>query len=111
MPNTNPLDSKISQLQSVTTWNGEELVLLVIDPNGTPTNKNITLSDIFNGISNNTTINADLTVTGNVVLQNKNTPMSSDDASVPNGSVFYDDDYLYIKTSETEIKRVALSNF
>ena len=111
MPNTNPLDSKISQLQSVTTWDGEELVLLVVDPNGTPSNKNITLNDIFKSISNNTTIDADLTVTGNVVFQNKNTPTSSNDANVPNGSIFYDDNYLYIRTSDNEIKRVELSNF
>jgi hypothetical protein len=136
-------DKKITQLTSLTSPAGEDLLLIVDDPSGTPVSKQITIKNLAGGMPN-TSISGTLTVSGNTTINGSNTVVSSNvtftsatrgprvtarfitlaksTGSVSNnattelgggmqGSILWDSDYLYVATSNTVIKRVALSDF
>ena len=47
-------DKKISQLTALSTTSSDDLLLIVDDPNGTPSSKNITVKNFFGAVSSNT---------------------------------------------------------
>lgn len=145
-------DSKVSQLNSLTTPASVDLLLIVDDPNGTPVSKKITIKNLFGNISSNTSISGIFTVSANATFSGantvftSNTVMTGDKNAIANlhvtsnrltiassktpstnnattefgsplsdrphdGSIFWDANYLYVATSNTVIKRVALSSF
>lgn len=108
--------------------------------NSTAVNKNISLDLLFGNIPSNTTINAKLTVTGNtslggntvindsrvngqlevnkfkvssngIIITNSMTPANSNPTGVSVGKIFWDSNYIYVKTANNIVKRVALSSF
>ena len=137
-------DKKVTQLTSLTTPASEDLMLVIDNPNGTPTSKQITVKNLFGSAPSNTSITGTLTVSANTTLNGSNTVISSNvnmtstrgprtsakwvtiaktTGSVSNnattelgsggleGSIFWDEDFLYVATSNTVVKRVALSVF
>ena len=145
-------DRKLSQLDAVASVDSEDLVLIVTDPNGTPTNYRITIKNLFGNIPANTSISGIFTATANVVFSGSNTSftyntvMTGDKNAIANlhvtsnrltiansktpstnnattefgsplsdrphdGSLFWDNNYLYLAVSNTVIKRVSLSSF
>lgn len=88
----------------------------------TPNVANDYVSGVINGGANSgiflidTLFNAGANMTGNVVTATQliatdnTTPANSADVSVQ-GRIWYDDTYLYVAISNTEVKRVALSSF
>lgn len=116
-------DRKVSELPSLATPASVDKLLIIDDPNGTPVSKNITVKDLFGAIPANTVFQARTTMNnrvlvanGFVTLQTKKTVSSNNATTVLGsgglqGSIFWDDNYLYVATSNTQIKRVALSVF
>jgi len=116
-------DKKVTELPSLTTPASVDRLLIIDDPNGTPISKNITLKTLFGNIPANTVFQAQATMNnrvlianGFVTLQSKKTVSSNNATTVLGsgglqGSIFWDDNYLYVATSNTQIKRVALSVF
>ena len=137
-------DKKVTQLTSLTTPASEDLMLVIENPNGTPTSKQITVKNLFGSAPSNTSITGTLTVSANTTLNGSNTVISANvnmtstrgprtsakwvtiaktTGSVSNnattefgsggleGSIFWDEDFLYVATSNTVVKRVALSVF
>ena len=137
-------DKKVTQLTSLTTPASEDLMLVIDNPNGTPTSKQITVKNLFGSAPSNTSITGTLTVSANTTLNGSNTVISSNvnmtstrgprtsakwvtiaktTGTVSNnattelgswgleGSIFWDEDFLYVATSNTVVKRVALSVF
>ena len=139
-------DKKVSQLTALTLPAGEDLLLIVDDPSGTPVSKQVTLNSFFGSVAANTSLSGTLTATANVTVSGSNTSISSNvnitsssagslkvnsgvitlgaNTTVSSnntttvlgggglqGSIFWDDSYLYVATSNTVIKRVALSVF
>lgn len=139
-------DKKVSQLTALTSPAGEDLLLIVDDPSGTPVSKQVTLNSFFGSVAANTSLSGTLTATANVTVSGSNTSISSNvnitsssagslkvnsgvitlgaNTTVSSnntttvlgggglqGSIFWDDSYLYVATSNTVIKRVALSVF
>lgn len=137
-------DKKVSELAALTLPVGEDLLLIVDDPSGTPVSKKVTLNSFFGSVAANTTMNGTLTATANVTVSGSNTTFTSNvnigsssqlkvDSGVVTlgakstitsnnattqlgggglqGSLFWDENYLYVATSNTVIKRVALSTF
>ena len=130
-------DSKVSALTEITLPIAPSDSLYIIDDMlGTPTSKRVSVKNFVGNIPANTSITGDLSATGNTslnnlsvsnaastisvvgsltvtsnnfVLQSSLTPANSS-VSMTTGKFFWDDDYLYVKTS-TGIKRVALSSF
>jgi hypothetical protein len=96
-------------------------VICVVDTN-VASSKKIELGEFFGNIPANTAITGTLTVGGRafvqantVTLTTKSTVASNNATTVlgsgMQGSLFWDDNYLYVATSNTVIKRVALSTF
>ena len=139
-------DKKVSQLTALTSPIGEDLLLIVDDPGGTPVSKQVTLNSFFGTVAANTSHTGTLAATANVTVSGSNTVISSNvnltSTSAGNlkvssgvvtlgkkttvssnntttvlsggglqGSLFWDDNFLYVATSNTVVKRVALSVF
>jgi hypothetical protein len=124
-------DKKVSQLPSATTAAAPDLLMIVTDPNGTPTSKKISTKALFGAINSNTVFKANTTVTGNKALFAANvvmtksttvntfnitlgsTPASNNATTVGMsvGQMRFTNTYLYIAVNATTIKRVALSTF
>jgi len=120
-------DSKVTQLPTLVGPASEDLLYVIDNPNGTPASKKITLKDFFGNVTSNTNISQTLTVAGAtsladvdvdtitvgevLVLGPKVTPGSSTDTTNPSGTIFWDDNYLYIKITGSVLKRVALASF
>jgi len=123
-------DRKITELTALSAPNQKDLLYVVDDPNGTPASKKISLYNLFGSVPANTSITGTLSVSANttlsgskssvnngiITLSTKTTVASNNAATVlgsadMQGSIFWDDDYLYVATSNTVIKRVALSVF
>ena len=115
--------------------------MIIDDPSGTPVSKQITLKNLAGGMPNtavstlsvsaNTTINGSNTVvSSNVTFTSargprtaaryitvgKSTGTVSNNATTElgggmQGSILFDENYIYVATSNTVIKRVALSVF
>ena len=135
-------DKKITQLTSLASPASEDLLLIVDNPSGTPTSKQISIKNLAAGMSN-TAVSGTLTVSANTTLNGSNTVVSSNvnftstrgsrtaarfitvaksTGTVSNnattelgggmqGSILWDSNYIYVATSNTVIKRVALSDF
>lgn len=134
-------DKKVSQLTSLTSPASEDLLLIVDDPSGTPVSKQITIKNLAGGLPNTSvstlTTSANSTLAGSNTVVSANVNLTStrgpqitarwlkiapSTGSVSNnattelgggqqGAIFVDSDYLYVATSNTVIKRVALSTF
>lgn len=88
---------KITELTALSAPAGEDLMVIVDDPSGTPTTKYVTVSNLLGNS------------TANVVVYNA-TPANST-ITVKKGTLLFDSDYLYIATANNVLKRVGLSSF
>jgi hypothetical protein len=134
-------DKKVTALTSLTAPTSADLLMIIDNPNGTPVSKQITLKNLAGGMPNtavstlsvsaNTTINGSNTVvSSNVTFTSargprtaaryitvgKSTGTVSNNATTElgggmQGSILFDENYIYVATSNTVIKRVALSVF
>ena len=129
-------DKKVSELPLYTLPKGDDLLLVVSDPNGVPTSKSMTLDTLFGSVTSNTNI-PNLTVANSVVANNvtitntvsantitvNNATVNSNGIIITNaltpanssspvttGKIFYDSNYIYVSTP-AGIKRAALSSF
>lgn len=120
-------DSKVSQLPELVNPSSEDLLYIVDNPNGTPASKKITLKQFFGNVTSNTHVSQSFTVDGDtslagvtaetihvsevLVLGPKETPASSTDTAKASGTLFWDDNYLYIKVTGDVLKRIPLATF
>jgi hypothetical protein len=124
-------DKKVSELSSLTHVSGDDLLLVVNDPNGSPSSRKVTVSNFFANVVSETThkattvfaANTEFTgsvanYTANVIFQGNvrldgSTPASNNasDEGYGVGSIWYDENYMYIAVSSGTIKRVALNTF
>lgn len=88
---------KISELTALTTPSGEDFVVIVDDPSGTPITKKVTVANLLGNSA------------ANVVIQNV-TPANGT-ITVKKGTIMFDSTFLYIATANNVIKKVALSAF
>jgi len=123
-------DRKITELTALTSPNQKDLVYIIDDPTGTPASKKISLYSLFGSVPANTSITGTLTSSGNTAIQGAKTVLSAGQITLSaatspgsnnattvlgradgQGTIFWDSNYLYVATSNTQIKRVALSVF
>lgn len=88
---------KISELAALTTPSGEDFIVIVDDPSGTPITKKVTVANLLGNSA------------ANVVIQNV-TPANGT-ITVKKGTIMFDSTFLYIATANNVIKKVALSAF
>ena len=98
-----------------------DLLPIVADPLGNPTNKKITLGNFYSNVavavtfSNTVSLSAPVTSTSNIVANNlfvsySTTPSTSGDI-VSRGKIWWDTNYIYVSVGTNTIKRVPLSSF
>jgi len=134
-------DKKVTQLTSLTTPASEDLLLIIDDPSGTPVSKQITIKNLAGALpntsvstlttsANTTRAGSNTVISANVNLTSSRGPqitarwikIAPSTGSISNnattelgggqqGAIFVDSGYLYVATSNTVIKRVALSTF
>lgn len=88
---------KITELSALTAPAGDDLLVIVDDVSGTATTKKVTVANLFGNS------------TANVVIFNA-TPANST-ITVKKGTLLFDNNYIYIATSNNNLKRVSLSSF
>jgi hypothetical protein len=88
---------KISELNAITAPSGDDILVIVDDPSGTPTTKKVTVANLLGNSS------------ANVVIQNV-TPANGT-ITVKKGTIMFDNSFIYIATANNVIKKVALSAF
>ena len=132
-------DKKVSQLTSLGTTSPEDLLLVIDNPNGTPTSKNMTVKSFFGAVPSNTVFNGRVTLKANATITCSNTVVTSNVNITSNGllkvnnfittirstpasnnaattgyklgQAFFTNTHLYIAVNATTLKRVALSTF
>jgi len=124
-------DKKVTELTAITSISGDDLLLVVNDPLGTPDSRKVTVANFFGGVASATThngtvtFNANTTIAGSKSTVSANTTfsgnlrMTSDTPASNNatsegygvGSIWFDSDYIYVATANNTIKRAALSTF
>ena len=88
---------KTSELATTNNAVANDRIIILKDPDGTPSTRTIKVSNLLGNSS------------ANIVIQTT-TPANST-ITVKAGTIFFDNTYLYIATSNNNIKRVALSTF
>lgn len=88
---------KISELSALTAPAGEDFVVIVDDPSGTPITKKVTVANLLGNSSANV-----------VVFQT--TPANST-ITVKKGTIMIDNNYIYVATANNTLKRVSLTSF
>ena len=134
-------DKKVTQLTSLTTPVSADLLLIIDDAGGTPVSKQITVKNLAGALPNtsvstlttsanttlagsNTVVSSNVNITGtrgpqitaNWIKLGLNSGSISNNATTQlgggqQGAIFVDDEYIYVATSNTVVKRVALSVF
>jgi len=88
---------KVTELTALTSPAGEDLLLIVDDPSGTPVTKKVTVSNLFGNS------------TANVVIYNV-TPANST-ITVKKGTLMFDSSFIYVAVANNTLKRVGLNAF
>jgi CxxC motif-containing protein (DUF1111 family) len=102
---------KISELAENVSPSADDLLVIVDTPSGTAVTKKVTVANLLSNSSANVTIsNTAVLSAKNIVVRRKETPSSSS-TSDQQGTIYFDDNYLYLAISNGAIKRVALSTF
>jgi hypothetical protein len=110
---------KTSDLPVETTIRSADRIVLLSDPSGVPSTATLSYSNFFANVAvtakfgGNTTLNvatANTLSTYSLKVTRKSTPIASGDAETE-GTIWFDNTYLYIATANNVIKRVALTSF
>lgn len=88
---------KTSELPTTNSATGSDRVVILKDPAGTPSTRTITVTNLLGNSS------------ANVVIRSS-TPANST-ITVNQGTIFYDNTYLYIAVANNVLKRVSLNSF
>lgn len=124
-------DKKVSALPVSTGVTSDDLFMIVNNPSGVPTSQKITVANLFDGIPAATAFDSTVAARANVAVSGTimnisanatftgdmrvtpSTPSSSNTTteSIGVGKIWFDDNYLYVATNPTTIKRVLLNEF
>lgn len=121
-------DKKVTELTAMTQVAGEDLLLVIDDPSGTPASRKVTVDNLFGNIRSITTLRGNTTISSTTLTVSANTTFNNSKITVSTkygdpasnnatteglsvGTIFFSNTHLYIVTDTTTIKRVALSVF
>ena len=103
---------KISELTALAGPSADDLLVIVDSPSANAVTKKVTVANFLANTSANVTVKDSYTLSANsLIVRRKQTPDMSATAGALQGSIFFDDNYLYVVTSNGTIKRAALSTF
>lgn len=103
---------KISELTALTAPSPDDLLVIVDSPAANAVTKKVTVGNFLTNSSSNVTVSDSKYLSANnLIIRRKRTPNASSEVGELQGSIFFDDNYLYVVTSNGTIKRAALSTF
>tara|TARA_R110000782_G_scaffold59728_4_gene123777 strand:+ start:262 stop:873 length:612 start_codon:yes stop_codon:yes gene_type:complete len=121
-------DKKVTSLTAVTSVSDDDLFMVVDDPLGTPASKKLTVGALFGSVpsaavftqdvtisGDNATVSANTTFSGagNLILTSVTPTSNHPGLTVPpvsSGSIWFDENYIYVAVNSTTIKRAALAS-
>lgn len=103
---------KISELTALTQPSTDDLLVIVDSPANSAVTKQVTVQNFLNNSAANVTVaNAYYLSANNLVVRRKATPVTSSGTSDLQGSIWFDENYVYVAVANGTIKRAALSTF
>jgi len=110
-------DKRLDELTAAIYMAGNDYFVVVRDPAGSKTTNTITKDLLFGNVDSDAVFTGNVSIdsakyliVNNMVIARKSTPVSNTD-TVTGGSIWFDDNYIYVATANNTIKRVALSDF
>lgn len=114
--------TKVTEMTELVNVTGDDIFMVINDPDGLPANRKISVSNLFANVVVNTHIGGTLSANGDVDFTSSNTEVSnlhitydstpaSSSEAVLKGKFWFDDNYLYVATANNEIKRISLTTF
>lgn len=99
--------TKLTEITTTLTQLGNtDLILASSNTSGNAVSVVVQFQNLFANVA------VDVEFTANVSLGATSTaPTDSSDFTGKTGTIFFDEDYLYISTSGTNVKRIALNSF
>lgn len=95
---------KITELPQASSISANDLLVVVVNPSSLSDTQKVTVNTFFSNVAiGNTTINQ-------LTVSDKRTPANST-ITVAQGTIFYDNTYIYIATSNNVVKRITLEAF
>src|SRR5665213_522986 len=80
---------------------------MVANTTGSPIDRHVTVQTLFNNTSANLTILDSFSLSANdIQIRASNTPVTSGD-TVSSRAIWFDDNYIYVAVSNTDIRRAA----
>lgn len=107
---------KITELAAANNLSSNSLLVVVVNPDTTPSTRKITVGSLFSNVATNVNISAN-TTTNNLIVANtlsipyRATPANSTAITISNNAIFHDGSYLYIATGTNIVKRTLLALF
>lgn len=92
-------NKKITELPQATSVSANDILVVVTNPETLAITQRASVNTFFSN-----------TVVGALTLQNKQTPANSS-ITIAGGRIFFDDQYLYVATSNNVVKRILLEAF
>lgn len=103
---------KISELPALTSPAAEDLLVIVDAPSSNAVTKQVTVGNLLNNVAANVTVsNTYYLSANNIQIKRKATPVVSSGTTDLQGSIWFDDNYIYVATANGTVKRAALSTF
>lgn len=120
-------DKKVTSLTAATSVTDDDLFMVVDDPAGTPASKKLTVGALFGSVPSAAVFTKDVTVSGdnatisantlfsgagNLILTSGTPTSNKPSLTIPpvsSGSIWFDDNYIYVAVNSTTIKRAALT--
>lgn len=102
----------IPELPNLAAPSSDDLLVIVDDPAVTANTKKVTVAALFNNSNASITLSNTAVLTANtVIVKNKMTPANSLTTTITGGTIFFDDNYIYVAISNNVVKRASLSSF
>lgn len=104
-------DKKISDFPELVSTTAGDMLPVINDFTGTPTNNIISIKKLFGAVPANTIVNGTFEAnTDSLRITNSDTPANSS-ATAIGGEIKWDTDYLYVATGTNTWKRIPLNSF
>lgn len=100
---------KITELSQANTIANNDLLVIVSNPASSSETKKVSVNTFFSNVF--TTKTTAVTLIANTIINQDNRTPANSTITVTRGTMFYDNNYIYIAVSNNVIKRVALASF
>lgn len=103
---------KISELSALTVPSADDLLVIVDAPSSNATTMKVTVGNLLTNAASNVVVKGAYYLSANnLQVTRKATPVISTGTTDLQGSIWFDDNYIYVATANGTVKRAALSTF